>query len=198
VAEQDRGVGLRERTRRAVRTEISSIGMRLFLQQGFDNTSVEQIAAGVGIPSRSFFRYFGTKEDVVLGNLAEAGLALQAALRARPAGEDPWTALRAACGVLMIATMDDLEASRRMSRMLLETPSLRARHLEKQLQWQTLLVPDIQERLGPAPHQPDSRAAALVAAALSCLDAATAAWGQSDADTPLAVLLDDAIAAVRN
>lgn len=170
--------------------------MRLFLDQGFENTSVEQIAAEVGISSRSFFRYFGTKEDVVLGNLAAAGLRLQAALEGRPPAETPWEALRAAFDVLIVGTVEHPESSRRTSRMLIETPSLRARHLEKQLQWQELLVPDIQRRLGAPSHEPDARAAAVVAAALSCLDAAMAVWSTSETAT-VAVLLDDAIDAIR-
>lgn len=191
-------LGLRERTRLAVRGEISAAAMRLFAEQGFENTSVEQIAAAAGISSRSFFRYFQTKEDVVLGNLAEAGARLQDALEARPAGEEAWAALRAAFDVLIPGPSADAAEARRIPRMLVETPALRARHLEKQLHWQELLVPDIQRRLGPATHLPDARAASLVAAALSCLDAAIAAWAVTDAPTPVGAILDDAIAAVRS
>jgi AcrR family transcriptional regulator len=193
--------GLRERTRRAVQIDITEAAMRLFAEHGFDGTTVEQIASEVGISSRSFFRYFGTKEDVVLGNLAQAGLELQAALEARPRDEAPWVALRAAFDVLVSKTTEHPDVSRRLMRMLVEAPSLRARHLEKQLHWQTLLIPDIEQRLhdlgSRSGSAPDARAAALVAAALSCLDAATAAWAQSTSGTGLAEILDDAVAAVR-
>jgi AcrR family transcriptional regulator len=193
--------GLRERTRRAVQIDITEAAMRLFAEHGFDGTTVEQIASEVGISSRSFFRYFGTKEDVVLGNLAQAGLELQAALEARPRDEAPWVALRAAFDVLVSKTTEHPDVSRRLMRMLVEAPSLRARHLEKQLHWQTLLIPDIEQRLhnlgSGSASAPDARAAALVAAALSCLDAATAAWAQSTSGTGLAEILDDAVAAVR-
>jgi AcrR family transcriptional regulator len=57
-------------------------------------TSVDQIA--VGISRRSSFRYFDTKEDVVVGNLVETGLQIRDALLARPATEGPWDALREA------------------------------------------------------------------------------------------------------
>jgi hypothetical protein len=82
--------------------------------------------------------------------------------------------------------------------MLLDTPSLRARHLEKQLHWQELLVPDIARRLGTSlGGTEDVRAHALVASALACLDAASAAWAVTDDDTPIETFLDAAIGAVR-
>ena len=188
---------LRERTRLAVRAEISDTAIRLFLEHGFDNTSVEQIAAVVGISSRSFFRYFKTKEEVVLGNLAAAGVRLQHALEDRPSEEEPWVALRSAFDVMIDGLGDNADESRRIPRMLVETPSLRARHLEKQLQWQELLVPNIEQRLPAPDHLPDARAHSLVAAALSCLDAAIAAWALSEASVSLGDILDESIAAVR-
>ena len=188
---------LRERTRLAVQKDISEIAMRLFLDNGFDDVTVDQIAAEAGISPRSFFRYFATKEDVVLGHVAQGGLYLKTALEARPATEAPWDALRAAFDTLLADFSESPQSLRRTSRMLLETPSLRARHLEKQLQWQELLVPDIARRLGaPDGGTADVRAHALVASALACLDAASIAWARTD-DTPIETLLDAAIGVVR-
>jgi AcrR family transcriptional regulator len=188
----------RERTRLAVQRDISEVAMRLFLENGFDKVTVNQIAAEAGISPRSFFRYFATKEDAVLGHLAQAGLYLKAALEDRPATEAPWDALRAAFDTLLADFSDSPQSLRRTSRMLLATPSLRARHLEKQLHWQELLVPDIARRLGaPDGGTEDARAHALVASALACLDAASTAWARTDDDTPIETLLDAAIGAVR-
>ncbi|MFX6226362.1 helix-turn-helix domain-containing protein, partial [Acinetobacter baumannii] len=61
----DAEASLWERSRRAAYAEISGIAMRLFLDQGFEQTTIDQIAAAAGISRRSFFRYFGTKEDVL-------------------------------------------------------------------------------------------------------------------------------------
>src|ERR1044072_4048182 len=93
--------GLRQRTPRAVQAEIAGTAMRLFLEHGFEATTMEQIAGEIGISRRSLFRYFGTKEDIVLGDHAENGRTLRAALEARPADEPPWEALRAALKALV-------------------------------------------------------------------------------------------------
>jgi AcrR family transcriptional regulator len=143
---------LRERTRLAAQRDIGDAAMRLFLEHGFAEVTVDQIAAEAGISARSFFRYFATKEDAVVGQLAQEGLRLKAALEARPADEAPWDALRAAFDTLLGDYYDGApEMLRRTLRMLHGTPSLRARHMEKQLHWQELLVPDVARRLGAGP-----------------------------------------------
>src|SRR3954451_25459323 len=96
-----RGPGLRELTRRTVRAQIAERAVQLFIAQGFEETTVEQIASEVGMSARSVFRYFDTKEDMVVGSMQEAGDRLAAALADRPAGEGAWQALRAALAVLL-------------------------------------------------------------------------------------------------
>ncbi|WP_433463993.1 hypothetical protein [Spirillospora sp. CA-128828] len=69
--------------------------------------------------------------------------------------------------------------------MLQDTPSLRARHYEKQLGWQEMMVPEIARRLGTGPDQPeDPRPTALVAAALACADAASTGWVACEGKAP--------------
>lgn len=190
--------GLRERTRRAVQAEIGTAAMRLFLERGFEETTMEQIANEVGISRRSLFRYFGTKEDIVLGNLIEAGLAVKDALEARPLSEPPWEALRAAFESLTLDPEYSTERILRISKMLYGTPSLHAGHLEKQLRWQELLVPNIAMRLGAAgDDELDLRAQAIVVCALTCLDVASEVWTRRDGKDDLGQLFDQAVAAVR-
>jgi AcrR family transcriptional regulator len=199
TAAADAPPDFRERKRLAARRDISEVAMRLFLEHGYEQTTVDQIAAAAGLSPRSFFRYFATKEDLVVGHLADEGAQLRIALEARPADERPWAALRAAFDTRLREYDATPELLRKTSRMLQETPSLRARHLEKQLQWQELLVPDIARRLGAsATHPHDARAQAIVASALVCLDAAATAWAAGDdGSASIAEILDVAIAAVR-
>ncbi|WP_232027046.1 TetR family transcriptional regulator [Streptomyces lincolnensis] len=189
--------GLRERMRATVRAEVVEVAHRLFTEQGFDKTTVDQIAAEVGLSRASLFRYFGTKEDIVLGRLEESGRQIAEALAARPDDERPWEALRRAFDVL--TRMNEAAPEQVLSylRMLQETPSLRARHHEKQLGWQELLVPEVAARLGADPDQAeDTRPSALAAAALACLDVASQAWVACEGTVPLAVLLDRAMGAL--
>jgi AcrR family transcriptional regulator len=189
--------GLWERNRQAAYAEIEATAIRLFLERGFEATTVDQIVSEAGISRRSFFRYFGTKEDILLGRLASQGPELLSALEARPAGEGPWEALRATLsGLQGIGTTPEEQLA--ISKMLHETPSLRARSFEKHLGWQRLLAPEIRRRLGVDPDDElDPRADAIVASALACLDVAGELWARSDGALDLGELADAAIAAVR-
>lgn len=187
---------LRNRATRAVRAEIAAVAIRLFLEQGFDKTTVDQIAAEAGLSRTSFFRYFATKEDVLLGHLGELGYKVRDALAARPAEEPPWQALRRAFDLLIEERLAYPEDGLSMRRMLHDTPSLRARQLGKQLGWQDLLAPEVARRLGDAYDAYDPRSRALVAAALSCLNVAVDVWTASDGTADLADLVDQAMGAV--
>ncbi|GAA4053772.1 TetR family transcriptional regulator [Actinomadura miaoliensis] len=189
--------GLWARTRQAVRAEVARIAMELFLERGFEATTIDDIAAAAGISRRSFFRYFGTKEDIVLGDLAAQGEQIRERLQARPDDEDAWTALLNALRDTPRLGQDEATMLK-ISKMLYGTPSLRARSIEKHLHWQTLLTSEIRRRLGTAPGDDhDLRANAIVACALTCLDIAGQAWTQSEGARPLEELVMAAITAVR-
>nr|WP_269329805.1 TetR/AcrR family transcriptional regulator [Kineosporia babensis] len=171
--------------------------MRLFRENGFEATTVDEIARAAGISRRSFFHYFGSKEDLVMGDTEALGQSVRAALEARPPDEGAWPAIRAAFEVLQEkhGSVDDRFE---LARMYHHAPSLRARHLEKHLRWQELLAPDIQRRLGlPGSEAVDPRARAFVAAALACLDAAVDAWFESGGEADPGQLFDEAVAALR-
>lgn len=127
---------LRDRLRHAMRDEVSAVAFRLFTVQGFENTTVDQIATEAGLSRASFFRYFGTKEDVVLGNIEELGHEVAAALSARPADERPWDSLRRAFDVLTQIHADEPEKALSFTRLLRDACPLKARHREKQQGWQ--------------------------------------------------------------
>ena len=187
--------GLRERTRRAVQTDIAATAMELFLEHGFDAVTMDQIAQQAGVSRRSLFRYFGTKEDLVLGNLAEMGRESAGALRARPDHEPPWTALRQAFEVVAGSSSFSPERAFKISKMVHGTPSLRARRLEKQLTWLDIMVPEIRRRL--TGDDADLRARAIVSSALACLDTATEIWLKRNGKGRIEQLYDEAVAAVR-
>jgi AcrR family transcriptional regulator len=193
--------GLRDLTRRTVAAQIAEQARSLFIEQGFEETTLEQIAAAVGMSSRSVSRYFKTKEDIVVGSMISLGDQIAAALWARPPDEAPWTALRRALDVSVDSITND-SAGLRAARMQTDTPALRAAVQEKHRTWTALLVPHIIERLGrPASGSENAvqiSAEALVGGALTCLDVAVEAWTRTDNALPLGDYLDIAFNALRS
>jgi AcrR family transcriptional regulator len=171
--------------------------MRLFLDQGFEQTTIDQIASAAGISRRSFFRYFGTKEDIVLGDLASQGELMRDALERAPADAGPWDALRHALHEIDALAIEP-GVTFKIATMMYRTPSLRARSIEKHLHWQALLVPEIQRRLGLAEDNETNPApAAIVASAIACLDVAGELWVSGGGVGNLGEFYDQAVAAVR-
>jgi AcrR family transcriptional regulator len=179
--------------RRAVQGEIARAAEALFIGQGFEETTLEQIAAAVGMSTRSVSRYFPSKEDMVVGRLLGVGDDVAAALEDRPPEEEPWEALRRA---LEPAVRSINEAPVRAD-VIARTPSLHAAMLQKQAYWTELLVPRLATRLPGSAASRQLKAHALVAAALSCLDVAIAEWRTSGRKRPLGTLIDAAIDSVR-
>jgi AcrR family transcriptional regulator len=181
--------GLRARARLAMRTEIAETAFALFVQRGFEQTTVDEIAEAAGLSRRSFFRYFPSKEDAVFGLLYDLGEELAAAVAARPAAESPWDALRASCAVLiepMLGRPDDAMA---LLRLIHETPSLRARHQDKQDRWRKLLTDALQAR-----SVPSLDADVLASAALAVFDVVCRQWLFAGAPADIATLMDEAFA----
>ena len=186
---------LRRRRRDAVRAEIAETAFQLFTERGFDKTTVDDVAAAAGLSRRSFFRYFASKEDAVLGVLNTVGDAIAAELAARPADEPPWTSLRRALDVLVTTYAGDREVALARFRLIYQTPALRTTHLDKQDRWLRSLTEALAARLGVNPEQ-DPRPQLLAAAALVALDVASRRGG-AEGRTP-GHLLDEYFAVLAN
>ncbi len=167
---------LREKTRAVMRDQIADVALGLFAEHGFDQVTVEQIAAAAGISARSFNRYFPTKEDAALGDVERWGQVLHDAMNARPADEAAWTSMRRSLEtVLALFDLRD-EKQKRGIRVMADTASLRARNLEKHLAWSADLTPIVAQRL-PGPDA-ELRALALVHAGIACFEAALTTWAE--------------------
>jgi AcrR family transcriptional regulator len=172
--------------------------MRLFMEHGYEQTTIDQVAAAVGMSGRSVFRYFASKEDMVVGSMAQRGADIATALQARPPDESAWEALRRALDGPLRNLDEDGGVALARATLLAVTPALRAAQLQKHAQWNELLVPGIIDRLSGSSVARRLQAQAIVAAALACLDVAVEDWTQSGGTKPLAYLLDSAITAVRS
>jgi len=190
-------VALRERTRRLMRAELMDIAMALFAQQGYEATTIDELAQAAGMSKRTFFRYFGSKEDLVLGNQESIGEELAGALAERPADEPPWLALRRAFDLIVDRMDADPDRSAVLLRMLNETPVLLASQLARRSRWRDLLAPHLLYRFDPPVRtDADPRALAMAGAALACYEAVQRTWLDSGRKVRISVLMDQAMSAV--
>jgi AcrR family transcriptional regulator len=180
-----------------MRAEVASVFADLVLDRGYDETTVDDICAAADISRSTFFRYFSSKEDALFGDTAGAGEKLLSALIARPPSETPWIAMRRALDPLVEQYSATDDRSRRLARLIVNTPALAARHREKNARWHSMLRPEIARRLQVDPSDDsDPRSNAVIAAALGCVEAAMVAWTTSEQPRDLSVLLDRAMNAV--
>ncbi|MGW5019537.1 TetR/AcrR family transcriptional regulator [Streptomyces cacaoi] len=188
-----------ERSRQVAVQAILDTAVRLFAEQGYEQTTIAQIAREAGISQRSLFRYFGTKEDLVCGDQEALGELLKRTVEQQPAEMSAWDALRAGFEVILTANHPP-ERALELSRLIFDTPSLHARYIEKRLHWQAELVPVIRARLGNGPSGavPETRAKAIVATVFACIDTATELWAGHGGRIDLADLYDQCLAAVRD
>ncbi|GIG68973.1 TetR family transcriptional regulator [Phytomonospora endophytica] len=184
---------LTQRMRRLVSAELTEAALRLMAADGFDAVTIDQIAAAAGVSRRTFFRHYASKEDVVVRFLTDMGADITATLSARPAGEPPSVALRHALGVPLAACAGAHERARQVVGLILGTPALLARFLERQSQWQDDLAAALAERLGTEDGDLYPRMAAGMA--LTAFDTALHRWNDGGHDDP-GVLADRAFAII--
>jgi AcrR family transcriptional regulator len=123
-------VGLRERKKARTRASLREHALRLFREKGYQATTVEQIAAAAEVSPSTFFRYFPTKEDLVLQDDMDARMF--AALEQQPPGLSPIAAVRAATRQVFASyTPADLDMIRETTRLTMTVPEIRARALDE-------------------------------------------------------------------
>ncbi|MFG1928645.1 TetR family transcriptional regulator [Cryptosporangium sp. NPDC048952] len=190
--------GARSRARAAVRVQVAHLAADLVLERGYEETTVDDICAAAEISRSTFFRYFPSKDDALFGETADAGERLLEALLARPPEEGPWVAMRRALDPIIARYEANDERTRRLARLMVNTPALAAHHREKNGRWHQLLRPEIARRLGADPAEAsDPRVDAVIGAARGCVEAALAAWTASDEPQNLPEILDRAMDAIR-
>jgi AcrR family transcriptional regulator len=190
---------LRERAKRAVQAELLDVAQRLFVDQGYEATTVDQIATVAGMSKRSFFRYFKSKEDLVMGKYERLGEDLASSLAARPLEEPLWTALRRVFDYVTDYSADADSAFRMatMDGIVRSSDTLRAALLDRLERMQGALTAVARDRAAAvgAPWAADDPVPrAIVGAAFACLSAARTT--SAAAGRPLAESLDQAMAAI--
>jgi AcrR family transcriptional regulator len=188
------GPGLRERRKAETRRAIQEHALRLFLANGYDATTVEEIAAAAGVSHMTFFRHFASKPAVVEDDDYDPLLA--EVIRRRPPGEDPLTAIhRTLVEALRALPAAERETVLVRTRLILGVPALRARQVESQGSTIELFAAAISDR-GNGPDSPFA-VRVLAAAALAVLTTAIHEWAGNDGREELADLVDAGFTALR-
>jgi AcrR family transcriptional regulator len=152
-------VGLRERKKARTRSAIQEQAMRLFREQGYGATTVEQIAEAAEISPSTFFRYFPAKEDVVMYDAFDP--VVIEAFRAQPPVLGPVRALRKAMqSVFSQFPAEDMAVQVERDLLIRSTPELRARMLDEFGRSIGLMAEVVADRIGRRPDDPTIRALA--------------------------------------
>lgn len=140
-------MGLRERKKAKTRAAIQHEALRLFRIQGYEETTIEEIAEAVEISQSTFFRYFPTKEAVVLTDDYDS-LVIEA-IRSQPSRLGPIKAVRSGIRELFTnLSEDELADMRDRAELALSVPELRAATLEQLGQAIRQVTEVIAERAG--------------------------------------------------
>ncbi|MFD0887883.1 TetR family transcriptional regulator [Streptosporangium algeriense] len=144
--------GLRERKKHRTRLALIDAALDLFAEQGYEATTVDQIAAAADVSPRTFFRYFATKEDVALSLPLDGQEVMLAELAARPPEEPPFTALsqamRAVVTMLGEADPDDTARFLKARELIENTPALLAGSMHRLMGNERRLTEEVARREG--------------------------------------------------
>lgn len=144
-------LGRRERKKVATRRALAEAAITLFRERGFEATTVEDISDAVDVSTRTFHRYFPTKEDVLFADAHERLRRFEAALAERPRDEEVLDALRHASYVLAASVLERPEVELARQELLEGSLTLRAHGLRHTAEWARVVADDVAERLGLEP-----------------------------------------------
>ena len=189
-ADPARPCGLRERKKARTRAAIRQHALRLFGEQGYAGTTVEQIAEAAEVSPSTFFRYFPTKEDVVLQDDFDP-IAIEK-FEAQPPGMHPVAALRAAMRETFAEASDEeLDQWRELSALTMSVPELRARALDEYMRSGGVTAELMAKRLG---REPDDFAVRVLAGAVVGVGLSVMIAWLKDPSADVIELMDGALA----
>jgi AcrR family transcriptional regulator len=193
--------GLRERKKRRTRDALSTAAITLFLERGFDNVSVAEIAAAAEVSKPTLFTYFASKEDLVLHRIADHEGEAARVVRDRPAGTSPLAALEAhvVAGLERrdpVTGLNDHPEVIAFHGMVFATPSLAGRLARYAARDEDLLAGVLAEAAPSAPEPRAALAASQILAVRRVL--ARENWRRLSAGQPVTEVFPDAVAAARD
>ena len=155
--------GLRERKKRETRDALARAALELFVERGYDETTLAEIADAAGVSTRTIFAYFPSKEDILFCTLQTTRGALAQALAERPAGTDALTALR---DFILSSALEKTELDHKLAQVIAADPTLSSHKRARIAELQEVLAAAIADDLGVGPDdlRPQVAAASLTAA----------------------------------
>jgi TetR/AcrR family transcriptional regulator, regulator of mycofactocin system len=180
-------VGRRRVTSRA---DLEHVAFDLFDRQGFERTTVDDIARAAGIGRRTFFRYFPSKNDVPWGSFDTELERMTLRLKALPPRMPLMEAIRAAIVDFNTFAPEQIPWHRRRMRLILRTPALQAHSTLRYAAWRQVIDEFVGERIGQCPDALAPRTIGYVA--LGVAVAAYEQWLEAD-DADLSDLMDSAM-----
>lgn len=190
------GPGLRARKKRETRRQVRRAANEAFLDRGYQQVTIDEIAEALDLSPRTIYRYFPYKEDLVLGNREEVLGRIRAALAARPRGEHVLDSIRAVA-LAMATQYEGDPASHARIRIIASEPALQRRQRERQLFIEAEFIPFVAERLGLDPDT-DLLPRLLAASTTGAIRAALATWTNQPTSQSLTAVLDEALEALES
>ncbi|KAB1657248.1 TetR family transcriptional regulator [Pseudoclavibacter chungangensis] len=185
--------GPREIARMAVRAHVIDVAIGLFVDNGYDETTIDTICDEAGISRSTFFRLFPGKAALVASNATRFGERVADALAERPDGEPIWDSLRRALDPLVDAYATQPRAFE-LARLAADLPVVGAREHDKLGEWIELLRLEVARRIGvDVRDDADPRADAIIAAMVGAIHTSMTYWARSAGERSLSALLDAAM-----
>jgi AcrR family transcriptional regulator len=188
VSEQ---IGLRERKKAQTRRALHAAAVRLSIENGPERVTIEEISDSADVSPRTFFNYFSSKEDAILGTDPERRVELRAALELRPDDETPVEALRAALLIHVESIDDDAELWAQRLQLVRDHPALFPGYVASFADFERGLIEAMAARLGMDPDA-DLYPTVVVAAAMTVMRVTVRHWHEHGGETTLTDLLDAA------
>jgi AcrR family transcriptional regulator len=185
--------GLRERKRRETLQRITDAGICLFIEKGYEATTLDEIAAAAGISRRTFFYYFKYKDDILLSLQSGMGEMIVVALREAPQDKRPLDAIRdAVVKVCAAVPADDMIA---IDRLMRSSVTVQARKQATYIQYERELFAALRERWPEPKRETGLRLVAMLAIGAIRLSSDT--LSREGGKRPMAELLHEAFDALK-
>jgi AcrR family transcriptional regulator len=187
--------GLRERKKRDTRDALTRAALELFVERGYDETTLAEIAEAAGVSTRTIFAYFPGKEDILFCTIETMRDALARALSERPAGTDALAALRE---FVLSSAHQKTELDHKLGQVIADDATLASHKRARISQLQEVLAAAIADDLGVGPDdlRPQVAAASLTAA-FEVLERQDRGLAKAPTAEEIAAAIDPIIAFVR-